>query len=59
MAAHPSKTREAQGRLAVSRDLDVITFSFKIELQALGEMLLVFDDQDPAHSLAVGRGTVS
>jgi hypothetical protein len=28
-------------------------------LQALGEMLLVFDDQDPAHSLAVGRGTVS
>ncbi len=52
--AHLDKLRarleKLQGRLSVTHYLDIVTLSLEVESQALGEILLVFNDQDPAHS---------
>ena len=40
---------QLQRRLTISGDNRLMAFGFKIEAQALGQMLLVFDQEYPAH----------
>ena len=41
--------QQLEGRLAGIHDFDLIALGFEVEAQALGEVLLVFDYQDPVH----------
>ncbi len=41
--------QQLQRLLTVAGNDGVVPLGFEVEAQSLGEVLLVFDDQDPAH----------
>ena len=57
-----SKTRRSfssriERLLAVARDDRLVALGLEVEAQAVGDVLLVFDDQDAAHDCVVSRGS--
>ena len=54
-----SSRDRVERRLAGVDDVGVVAFGFEIEPQAVGEVLLVFDDEDAAHAGGSARGSWS
>ena len=53
--------QQVERLLAVGRDDGLVAFGLEVEAQAVGDVLLVFDDQDAAHdqSSRVGSSSVN
>ena len=55
----PLFQQEIERLLAVCRDDRLMAFGLEIELEAVGDVLLVFDDQDSTHVVSRGSSSVN